>query len=120
MDTTNIIAATINGHRVEVETDFDGNRLLRPPYGGGGYVSEDQWYLLSDVVFHTQIVHETLEDLKLMEASGTDVFFRFSIQDGKSDKTDIMTPEAARAFLDTAEYLGVRFNRLLMLRAEHF
>lgn len=66
------------------------------------------------------IIAATLEDLKLMEASDTSVFFRFSIKDGKSDKTEIMTPEAARSFLDTAEYLGIQFNRLHMLRAEYF
>lgn len=66
------------------------------------------------------IIVATTEDLKLMEASGTSVFFRYSIKDGKSDKTDIMTPEAARSFLDTAEFLGVQFSRLHMLRAEYF
>lgn len=120
MDTKDIIAATISGHRVDVYVDHNGDRLLRPPYGGGGYVTEDQWHLLSNTVFHTKTVQDTLEDLKLMEASGTSVFFRFSIKEGKSDKTDIMTPEAARSFLDTAEYLGIQFNRLHMLRAEYF
>ena len=66
------------------------------------------------------IIEVTLEDLKLMEASETSVFFRFSIKDNKNNKTGIMTPEAARAFLDTAGYLEIQFSHLRMLRTEYF
>lgn len=61
-----------------------------------------------------------LSDIDLMEASGDKVFFRYSTTAGKSDKTDIMSPEAARNFLDTADFLGVQFTRLTMSRAEYF
>ena len=65
-------------------------------------------------------VSDIRADLKLMEVSGTNVFFRFSTTDGKSDKTDVMTPAAAVSFLDTAEFLNVKFERIWMGRAEQF
>lgn len=65
-------------------------------------------------------VSDIRADLDLMEASDTDVFFRFSTTKGKSDKTDVMPPDAARAFLDTAEFLNVEFTRIWMGRAEQF
>lgn len=65
-------------------------------------------------------VSDIRSDLKLMEASGTSVFFRFSTADGKSNKTDIMTPEAAESFLDTAEFLSVEFTSIWLGRAEQF
>lgn len=59
-------------------------------------------------------------DLKLMEASGTDVFFRFTLTTGKSGKTDIMTPAAAESFLDTVEMLGEEFAFIWLGRGEQF
>lgn len=65
-------------------------------------------------------VSDIRADIELMRASGTNVFFRFSTAAGKSDKTDIMTPDAASSFLDTAEFMGVEFTRIWMGRAEQF
>lgn len=65
-------------------------------------------------------VETILEDIALMEASGTDVFFRFATESGKHGKTDIMTPASARSFLDVAEFTGVVFTRIWMGRAEQF
>lgn len=61
-----------------------------------------------------------LADIDLMEASGTNVFFRYDLTNGKAGKTDIMTPEAARSFIDTAQYMGVEFASIYMGREEQF
>lgn len=65
--------------------------------------------------------HEMIrEDIRLMEASGTRVFFRYTTTDNRSGKTDTMEPVAARNFLDVAEGLGLTFTYLRMDRAENF
>lgn len=64
-------------------------------------------------------IAQVRKDLQLMKASQTSVFFRFSTST-QSDKTDIMSPEAAENFLNVAEDLGIEFTRLHMLRAEYF
>lgn len=66
------------------------------------------------------LITAALEELKFMEASDTDVFFRFSVVGGKSDKTGIMSPASAKSFLETCNYLEVNFSFLQMLRAEYF
>lgn len=65
-------------------------------------------------------VADIRSDLKLMEASGTNVFFRYSLTNGKADKTDIMTPHAAAVFLNVAEEMGIEFQRIWMGRSEQF
>jgi len=65
-------------------------------------------------------VSDIRADIERMRASGDNVFFRFATAAGKSDKTDIMTPDAASSFLDTAEFMGVKFTRIWLGRAEQF
>lgn len=66
-----------------------------------------------------ELITGTLADIDRMEASGDRVFFRFSTVEGKTGKTDIMSPAEARDFLDVADIMGVAFSRLFMGRAEH-